>query len=138
MPSSDAQLNPFTRQYKPSVFSENVKDPKMGIPQNEELFKNINAKFDGKDAKVDPSKTKKKFLTEEENIELQIQEIRDNMKKTISGIKEPNHCEFMHFIMTNYDYKHDYWKLNRDLTLKLKEEDDRDAFQNSEDIEEFK
>ena len=30
--------------------------------------------------------------------------------------------------MANYDYNHDYWKLNKDLTLKLKEEEARDAF----------
>lgn len=40
--------------------------------------------------------------------------------------------------MTNYDYKHDYWKLNRDLSLKLKDEEERAAFFTAEDFEEFK
>jgi hypothetical protein len=30
--------------------------------------------------------------------------------------------------MANYDYKHDYWKMNKDLTLKLKQEETREAF----------
>lgn len=34
--------------------------------------------------------------------------------------------------MANYDYNHDYWKLNKDLTLKLKEEEQRDAFLKSQ------
>ena len=38
MPKSEGQLNPFTRAYKPSVFSENAPDPKMNIPQNMALF----------------------------------------------------------------------------------------------------
>lgn len=63
MPSSESQLNPFTRQYKPSVFSENTADPKMGIPQNESLFMVINAKFEDKDK---DKKKVKKYETEEE------------------------------------------------------------------------
>lgn len=108
----------------------------MGIPQNEELFQVINSKFDNKN---DPNKPKKVYMTEEEQIEMEIEEVRNNMKKTISNIKKPDHCEFMHFILANYDYQHDYWKMDRDLTLKLKEEQDRLAFINSEgDFKEFK
>lgn len=31
-------------------------------------------------------------------------------------------------MMSNYDYDHDCWKLNKDLTLKLREEDSRALF----------
>mmetsp|Transcript_32530 Transcript_32530/g.49757 ORF Transcript_32530/g.49757 Transcript_32530/m.49757 type:complete len:102 (+) Transcript_32530:75-380(+) len=34
----EKQANPFTRSYKPSVFNEQIMDPKMNIPQNEELL----------------------------------------------------------------------------------------------------
>jgi len=37
-PKGEGSLNPFTAPYKPSVYSENVQDPKMDIPQNDELF----------------------------------------------------------------------------------------------------
>ena len=30
--NTDGSLNPFMAPYKPSVYSENVQDPKMGIP----------------------------------------------------------------------------------------------------------
>lgn len=60
------------------------------------------------------------------------------MKKEVSKVKMPNHCEFLNFLMTNYDYKHDYWKLNHDLSLRLREEEERAAFFNSDDFDEFK
>ena len=41
MPKSEGQLNPFTAPYKPSVFTETLLDPKMNIPQNQELFNNV-------------------------------------------------------------------------------------------------
>ena len=43
-------------------------------------------------------------------------------------MKEPDHQEFIRFMISNYDYQHDCWKLNHDLTLKLKEEEQRDAY----------
>lgn len=46
------------------MFSENAADPKMGIPQNESLFRVINAKFEDKDKKM-----LKKYVSEEEQIE---------------------------------------------------------------------
>lgn len=37
----DKHMNPFTSPYKASVYAENILDPKMGIPQNEELFNHV-------------------------------------------------------------------------------------------------
>ena len=56
------------------------------------------------------------------------------MKKKIRKIEEPNHAEFIGFMLTNYDYKHDYLRIDRDLTLKLKEEEERAAYLNSENF----
>ena len=66
----------------------------------------------------------------DENLELedQIREIRERIAGKIDKVESVNHLEFLQFIMANYDYNHDYWKLNKDLTLKLKEEEARDAF----------
>jgi len=41
-------------------------------------------------------------------------------------------------MLTNYDYKHDYLRIDRDLTLKLKEEEERAAYLNSENFNQFK
>ena len=49
----------------------------------------------------------------------------------MSEIKEENHVQFLNFMMSNYDYDHDCWKMNKDLTLKLKEEDSRELFNQS-------
>ena len=76
-------------------------------------------------------------MTEEEELEEQIEEVRRNMRKVITNIKEPNHCEFMEFLLNNYDYKHDCWKLDRDMSLKLKEEEDRTVYNQSEGFQEF-
>ena len=46
--------------------------------------------------------------------------IRNKLKKKIQKVKDVNLLEFLEFMMVNYDYKHDYWKLNKDLTLRLK------------------
>ena len=46
----------------------------------------------------------------------------------IEKVESVNHLEFLQFMMANYDYKHDYWKMNKDLTLKLKQEESREAF----------
>lgn len=53
-------------------------------------------------------------------MEKQILAIRAKLKKKIKGVKDVNLLEFLEFMMANYDYKHDYWKLNKDLTLRLK------------------
>lgn len=37
----DPHMNPFESLYKPSVFNEDIVDPKMNIPQNKELFENV-------------------------------------------------------------------------------------------------
>ena len=37
----DLLSNPFDTSYKPSVFNEDIVDPKMNIPQNKELFENV-------------------------------------------------------------------------------------------------
>ena len=39
--TGDSKLNPFTALYKPSVFSENLDDPKMKIRANAELYENV-------------------------------------------------------------------------------------------------
>jgi len=54
------------------------------------------------------------------------------MRRKVDTIVEPNHSEFLMFMLTNYDYKHDYWKLNKDLSLRLKDEEERAAYKNSE------
>ena len=41
--------NPFNQSHKPSVFNETLADPKMGIPQNEELFNHV-IKYANKEA----------------------------------------------------------------------------------------
>ena len=41
IPSGEKHLNPFTSPYKPSVYTETLMDPKMDIPQNDELFRNV-------------------------------------------------------------------------------------------------
>lgn len=41
IPNQEKHLNPFQKPLKPSVFTEMIMDPKMNIPQNEELFNNV-------------------------------------------------------------------------------------------------
>ena len=41
IPNQERHLNPFQKPMKPSVFTEMIMDPKMNIPQNEELFNNV-------------------------------------------------------------------------------------------------
>ena len=95
----------------------------MNIPQNKELFNNV-IKFADEGRNLDGHSKK------DENLELedQIREIRERIAGKINKVECVNHLEFLQFIMANYDYNHDYWKLNKDLTLKLKEEEARDAF----------
>ena len=50
IPKTEKHLNPFIRSHKPSVFNEQLADPKMGIPQNEELFSHV-IKYADKQAK---------------------------------------------------------------------------------------
>ena len=64
-----------------------------------------------------------KFKTEDQKLEAEILEVRENLRKKIRKIEEPNHAEFIGFMLTNYNYKHDYMRIDRDLTLKLKEEE---------------
>jgi len=71
-------------------------------------------------------------MTDEQKIEAEIKAIKDNMRKKVDKVVEPNHSEFLMFMLTNYDYKHDFWKLNHDLSLRLKDEEDRAAYMNSE------
>lgn len=138
MPKSEGQLNPFTAPYKPSVFTETLLDPKMNIPQNQELFNNVikNAiaeveQEEGIEQKPDKKLTlspKKIGKLEDQEIEEEIAAIREKLRGKFKEIKEPNHMEFLQFMITNYDYKHDCWKLNHDLSLKLKDEEQREAF----------
>ena len=39
--AGDAKMNPFTQPHKPSVYSENLEDPKMKIRANAELYENV-------------------------------------------------------------------------------------------------
>lgn len=41
MPNMERHMNPFTAPYRPSIFQLQMSDPKMGIPQNEELFNHV-------------------------------------------------------------------------------------------------
>ena len=61
-------------------------------------------------------------------MENEIMAIRAKLRKKITSVKDVNLLEFLEFMMANYDYKHDYWKLNKDLTLRLKQEESRAAF----------
>ena len=52
--------------------------------------------------------------------------------------KEANYSEFMQFMIANCDFKHDFWKLNKDVKRKLKDEETRDAYlQSKNDFEIF-
>lgn len=132
----DVSFNPFESSYKPSVFNEDIVDPKMNIPQNKELFENViksskdqhvNATEGAADDYEPPSKLKK-GAPEDEEMENEIMAIRAKLRKKITSVKDVNLLEFLEFMMANYDYKHDYWKLNKDLTLRLKQEESRAAF----------
>jgi hypothetical protein len=41
VPNMDSSLNPFKRQYKPSIFNETMNDTKMDVPNNKELYENV-------------------------------------------------------------------------------------------------
>ena len=52
--------------------------------------------------------------------------------------KDANYSEFMEFMIANCDYKHDFWKLTKDIQKKLKDEEIRDAFfQSKNDFDAF-
>lgn len=114
-----------TDAYQPSIFSEQLSDPKMNIPQNKELFNNV-IKYEEKDQEEGQEVVKPPTI--EEEIENEIEAIKKRLSKKFQVVDDVNHAEFLQFMMANYDYTHDYWKLNKDLTLKLKEEQQRAAF----------
>jgi hypothetical protein len=116
-------------EYKPSVFSEQLSDPKMNIPQNKELFNNV-IKYQEKDS--DEEESKPKVSSIEEDIENEIKNIKGRLNRKFQVVDDVNYAEFLQFMMANYDYNHDYWKLNKDLTLKLKEEEERNSFLRSQ------
>ena len=99
----------------------------MNIPQNKELFENVIKAKENVNEGEDEPKIKKKN-PEDEEMEKEILAIRNKLKKKIGKVKDVNLLEFLEFMMANYDYKHDYWKLNKDLTLRLKQEESRAAF----------
>lgn len=41
MPNFDSTLNPFKRNYQPSIFNESMSDNKMDVPNNRELYENV-------------------------------------------------------------------------------------------------
>ena len=116
--------------HRPSVFSEELTDPKMNIPQNKELFEFViktGVKGVGTET-ADKAILKGGMRSQDEEMENEIQAIRGRLRRKIEKVKDQDHLEFIQFMMANYDYQHDYWKLNKDLTLKLKEEESRAAF----------
>ena len=118
-------MNPFTSPYKPSVYTETIVDPKMDIPQNDFLFNYVIDANNEALKDTGHSVNGKKVRNADQEIEDEIKAIRERLRGKISEIKEENHVQFLNFMMSNYDYDHDCWKLNKDLTLKLKEEDSR-------------
>jgi len=61
-------------------------------------------------------------------MENEIRTIRNRMRRELPKVKEQNPLEFIQFLMANYDYNHDCWKMIKDLDYKLKEEESVDAF----------
>lgn len=37
----ESNLNPFKRQYQPSIFNDSIRDTKMDVPNNKELYENV-------------------------------------------------------------------------------------------------
>ena len=112
------------------MFSEQLSDPKMNIPQNKELFEFV-IKTGAKGAGAETSgKTPLKggMRPQDEEMEKELQAIRGRLQRKLEKVEDQDHLDFIQFMMANYDYQHDYWKLNKDLTLKLKEEESRAAF----------
>ena len=60
-------MNPFTRQAKPSVFSEAISDPNMDIRSNRELFENVikNAVKEMRESQSGGQANPKKALSED-------------------------------------------------------------------------
>lgn len=79
--TGDSKLNPFTAMYKPSVFNENLDDPKMKIRANAELYENV-IKASMKSVKNQDAQ-KYKYMTEDQKLETQIDEIRQKMRQKL-------------------------------------------------------
>ena len=72
LPPSGGKLNPFDAPPPVSVFSEEIHDPKMNIPQNRVLFDDV-IKYAVRDVKptddADGTVTKKRTASVEEEME---------------------------------------------------------------------
>ena len=55
-------------------------------------------------------------------IEKEIKLIREKLNKKISSTKEVNQLEFLDFMVSNYDFKHQSWLLKKDIKRRLKSE----------------
>ena len=127
------------KEYKPSIYNDEVVDPKINIPSNKAIFNNV-IKFkqkEGEDGEEEDDNENKVF-NEDEEIEKELQAIKNKISNKISKVKDVNQLEFLQFLMANVGYQHDYWKLGKDVEQKLKEEESRATFfQSHNDIEMF-
>ena len=106
----------------------------MNIPQNRVLFDDV-IKYAVHDVKqtdeADGTVAKKRTVSVEEEMENEIKAIRNRMRRELPKVKEENPLEFMKYLIANYDYNHDCWKLVKDLEQKLKNEASVEAFMRS-------
>tara|TARA_B110000285_G_scaffold216351_1_gene263586 strand:- start:276 stop:749 length:474 start_codon:yes stop_codon:yes gene_type:complete len=75
--------------YQPSIFSEQLSDPKMNIPQNKELFNNV-IKYEEKD--TGDGEQLGKPLSVEEEIENEIEAIKKRLSKKFEVVDDVNHA----------------------------------------------
>ena len=122
-------------KYQPSVFSLNLEDKKMAIPNNkfllEEVIQSANSEAE-KEALYEQKKKAGKIAIgmdrEDQMMEIEIEDIKNKMRGKLSGIKEYNAMQFLEFLLSNYDYNHKVWKLGKDMASALKIEDQRNMF----------
>ena len=91
------------------------------------LFQNvINANNDAKAAEAGANGTgEKKPISEDQEIENAIAAIRGKLDFKLQKGKENNDKEFLNFIMANGKLKQKFLNIQRDLGLKIKEEEKR-------------
>ena len=127
----------INKEYRPSIYNDEVVDPKVDIPSNKAIFNNV-IKTKKSEEQDDDEEDDKKVINEDEQIDKELQAIKDKISSKISKVKDVNQLEFLQFLMANVGFNHDYWKLGKDVNQKLKEEESRATFfQSQNDIEMF-
>ena len=79
----------INKEYRPSIYNDEVVDPKVDIPSNKAIFNNV-IKTKKSEDQDDDEEDDKKVFNEDEQIEKELQAIKDKISNKISKLKDVN------------------------------------------------